>query len=61
MKTKCTKHPKYKGKRKPNYDCVECLELYLIMQKPRVLPKPTKKHKDKSKYDRKRYKEILDE
>lgn len=53
-KNKCEKHPKYKGKRKPKYECVACLNIYLLLNsKPRVLPKPTKVFKDKSKYTRK--------
>jgi hypothetical protein len=52
---KCPKHPKYKGKRKPKYECVTCLSLYtLLKSKPRVLPMPTKKFKDKTKYTRKK-------
>ena len=38
----CAKHPKYRGKRKPKYECEGCLELYLMCNnKPRVLPMPT--------------------
>lgn len=55
MKTKCDKHKKYKGRRKPKYECVDCLSLYLLLKnKPRVLPMPTKIIKDKSKYNRKK-------
>jgi hypothetical protein len=51
---KCDKHPKYTGKNKPKYQCVKCELLYqLLHSQPRVLPKPTKVHKDKSKYTRK--------
>jgi len=55
MKIKCKIHKKYKGKRKPKYECVDCLSLYLLLKnKPRVLPMPTKIIKDKSKYNRKK-------
>jgi len=56
MKTlKCPKHPKYKGKKVPKYQCIECLALYFKMKsKPRVLPMPTKIIKDKTKYNRKK-------
>ena len=50
---KCTIHKKYKGKRKPKNECVQCLNFYFALQKPRVLPQPTKVFKDKSKYTRK--------
>lgn len=55
---KCPVHPKYKGKKKPkhsdNKDC-RCAEIYLTLKsKPRILPKPTKVMKDKSKYTRKK-------
>lgn len=54
-KNKCHKHPKYKGKRKPKYECVTCLEIYLrLKNRPRVLPMPTKIIKDKKKYNRKK-------
>ena len=53
-KLKCDKHPKYKGKKKPKYECTQCLSIYLTLsKKPRVLPMPTKVIKDKSKYNRK--------
>lgn len=51
--TKCSKHPKYNGKKKPPYECWDCLQLYLTLQKPRTPIKATKIEKDKSKYDRK--------
>ena len=54
MKTKCEKHPKYTGKRKPKHECTGCLALYLLMKKPRVLPMPTRVVKDKTKYTRKK-------
>lgn len=61
-KNKCDKHPKYKGKRKPKYECVDCLNLYLLLKsKPRSLPMPTKVIKDKSKYNRKKKHKNKDE
>ncbi len=52
---KCDKHPKYKGKKVPKYQCLVCYALYLkIKNKPRILPMPTKIIKDKSKYNRKK-------
>lgn len=58
---KCKKHPKYGGRRLPKHECTECLSIYFKLHKsPRVLPKPTKVIKDKSKYTRKKkYKENL--
>jgi hypothetical protein len=52
---KCTKHPKYDGKKLPKYKtpCVDCLNYYNSLKSPRVLPMPTKVYKDKSKYTRK--------
>lgn len=51
---KCEKHPKYKGKKKPKHECEVCASIYFTLNsKPRVLPKPTKVFKDKSKYTRK--------
>ena len=60
---KCKKHPKYKGKKKPSYECVSCLEIYFSLhKKPRILPKPTLIIKDKSKYNRKeKHKGKIDE
>lgn len=58
---KCKKHPQYKAKRKPTAECVECLEIWLALQTPRVGVYPTKKHKDKTKYSRKKKKESSDE
>ena len=58
MKTKeCKKHTKYTGKKEPKYKvpCPDCIALYLLLHnKPRILPIPTKKFKDKSKYTRKK-------
>jgi len=52
---KCKKHPKYNGRRLPKHECTECLSLYLSLHKtPRLLPKPTKVIKDKTKYNRKK-------
>ena len=53
MKLKCSKHPKYTGKKKPKHECEECLTIYIRLSKPRILPMPTKVIKDKSKYNRK--------
>lgn len=49
----CPKHPKYTGKKVPKSECSTCLELYFKLQSPRSPHKPTKSHKDKSKYSRK--------
>lgn len=57
MKMKCEKHPKYKGNRKPKYQCVDCLYLYVTLRTThRVLPMPTKVIPDKTKYNRKKNK-----
>ena len=57
MKTKCEKHPKYKGKNKPKHECVCCLNIYIkLHQRPRMLPKPTTVIKSKKIYDRKKNK-----
>ena len=62
MKTKCVKHPKYTGKNKPKYQCLPCLNLYIILHKAvRVLPMPTKVIPDKTKYNRKKNKGINNE
>jgi len=53
MNLKCTKHPKYLGKGKPQNECLTCLDIYFNMQGPRAPIKPTKIIKDKSKYSRK--------
>jgi hypothetical protein len=50
---KCSKHPKYKGKKLPKTECTECLTIYLKLKTPRLPLKPTKVFKDKSKYTRK--------
>lgn len=53
----CEKHPKYKGKKLPKYECEVCASIYFTLNnpdKPRMLPKPTKVFKDKSKYTRKK-------
>lgn len=50
---KCEKHPKYKGRKEPKSQCVDCLNIYFKLKKLRSLPKPTKVFKDKSKYTRK--------
>lgn len=54
-KLKCDRHRKYKGKKKPKYQCETCLTIYLTLKnRPRVLPMPTKVIPDKTKYNRKR-------
>lgn len=59
MNKKCEKHPKYTGKKKPKYQCVECLGLYITLHKTaRVLPMPTKVIPDKTKYNRKKNKGV---
>jgi len=50
---RCGKHPKYMGKGKPRTQCERCLEIYLLMCKPRMPIKPTKLIRDRSKYSRK--------
>jgi len=70
MKTQCTKHPKYKGKKKPEYKtpCSECLAIYLDrikVQAPTPPPNkviPSKKDKSKSRKvkHKKDYKKDLD-
>lgn len=58
-KNRCDKHPKYKGKKKPKYQCEKCLSIYLLLKnKPRVLPMPTKVIPDKTKYNRKKNKGV---
>ena len=54
MAGSCQIHPKYKGRKKPVNECPSCLAFYLTLKnRPRILPKPTKVYKDKSKYNRK--------
>ena len=53
MMKKCLKHPKYKGRNKPKHECLDCLNLYLKLQKPRMPIMPTKVIRDKTKYTRK--------
>ena len=48
----CIKHPKYKGKKIPKHQCVDCLNLYWKMHTPRIPIKPTRVIKDKTKYTR---------
>ena len=54
--SKCKKHPKYTGKRKPKTQCIECLNYYISLGKMRrgVMPPPTKVIPDKTKYSRKK-------
>ena len=57
MKLKCSKHPKYKGRKMPDYKipCTECLSIYLTLKnKPRMPHKPTRVIPDKTKYNRKK-------
>lgn len=56
MKNKCNKHPKYTGNKKPKYECVECLNIWLSLggSKRIPTPPPTKVFKDKTKYSRKK-------
>jgi len=58
---KCSKHPKYKGKKTPSNECTECLTLYFKMHSsPRAPIKPTRVIKDKTKYTRKdKHKKVL--
>jgi hypothetical protein len=54
-KNKCSKHPKYKGRKKPKYECVECLSIYLLLHsQPRAVHKPTKAIPSKKTYNRKK-------
>lgn len=51
---RCSKHPKYTGKKQPTNECVECLNIYIKLHSaPRAPIKPTKVIKDKIKYTRK--------
>ena len=62
MKNKCEKHPKYKGKKKPSYQCTKCLEIYLRLRTPRAPHKPTRvitPKKYKKEKHKKNYKEDL--
>lgn len=54
IKDGCLKHKKYKGKAKPKNKCLTCLQLYLALRSPRVLPLPTKVIKSKKIYNRKK-------
>jgi len=53
---KCDKHPKYKGTKAPDNNCLTCLELYatVSLTAPRSPHKPTRSHKNKKRYSRKR-------
>jgi rubredoxin len=54
MITRCSKHPKYMGKRQPKYECLGCLNLYAKMHtSPRSPHKPTKTFKTIKNYSRK--------
>ena len=52
---KCTKHPKFNGKKLPKHGCVECLNIYLKVRVfGRKLPAPPNKvHKSAKTYTRK--------
>ena len=54
--SKCDKHPKYNGSKKPRTDCDQCWKIYLKKQerKKRVPIRPTKVIPDKTKYTRKK-------
>jgi len=54
MNKLCQKHPKYRGNKKPNNLCPDCLILYFkISNKPRIGVLSSKIIKDKTKYTRK--------
>lgn len=54
MKTKCSKHPKYKINKKPSYECEECLSLYLRFKGTRKpIAPPSKAFKSLKAYTRK--------
>jgi len=49
----CKKHPKYRGKKQPPYECTECLHIYFTLKGHRVpIPPPNKVIPDKTKYSR---------
>lgn len=51
---KCERHPKYRGKRQPKYECLGCLSLYFKMHSsPRAPHKPTKQISSGKIYTRK--------
>lgn len=51
---KCTKHPKFNGKKKPSYQCGKCLGLYLQLKGRRIpVPKPGYSFKTIKDYSRK--------
>jgi hypothetical protein len=51
---KCSKHPKFKGNKKPAYQCGKCMGIYLALKgRPRLpMPKPTRSHKSLKDYTR---------
>lgn len=62
-KLKCHKHPKYRGDKKPKYQCDQCLTIYATLNrhKHRAPIIPTKVIPDKTKYSRKqKHKKKLD-
>jgi len=51
---KCSKHPKFTGRKVPKHQCGACFSLYMALNnKPRVTPRPSRPMRDKSKYSRK--------
>lgn len=51
---KCSKHPKYRGKRQPKHECLDCLNFYFKQHTaPRAPIKHTKIFKDGKTYNRK--------
>lgn len=58
----CPKHKKYKGKKLPTNQCVDCLNLYLKLHStPRMPIKPSIPMRDKTKYNRKQRNKKRDE
>lgn len=54
MPKKCPKHPKYDGRKEPDNECIDCLawHLHVNRSKTRIPVKPSRSHKDESKYQR---------
>lgn len=51
---RCHKHPKYSGRKKPKYECLECLKLYITLYRPRLKQKrPSPPMRSKKTYNRK--------
>ncbi len=53
---RCEKHPKYTGMKTPKTQCLGCLNYYIKLGKMqrKVLPPPTKVHKNKKEYSSKK-------